>query len=97
MSDGAIGGAGIVATVRSSVTTDGGARVLREVGTRRPPGHRTYLPPCKVEWDDQMVDQVSQAESGSRSVFDVSQDGKPRFRIFFAISVRAGSAHGEKH
>ena len=31
-------------------------------------------PSCKVEWDDQMVDEASQEESGLGMAFYVSQD-----------------------
>jgi len=96
MSDGAIGGAGIVATVRSSRNDDGGAPGLREVGTRVHGSSDLLAHRAKSSGKTRWSTKVSQAESGLGASFDVSQDGNTRFRIFFAISVRAGSPHGRE-
>ena len=64
MSDRAVCSTCIVTTIRSSCNDRSGAPGLREVGARIQRVDGITCPLCKVAWDDQMVDEISQEESG---------------------------------
>jgi hypothetical protein len=74
MSDRAACASGVITTVRSSRNDRSGSASLREVRTRICRINGITCPPRKVEWDYQVVDEVSQEESGLGMAFYVSQD-----------------------
>jgi hypothetical protein len=53
----------IVTTIRSSCNDRRSAPGLREVGARIQRVSGITCPSCKIAWDNQMVDEVSQQES----------------------------------
>jgi hypothetical protein len=92
MNDGAAFGTRIVAAVRSSSNYGAGAPGPCKVGTRVSRAYGITYQRCKVDWEDQMVDEASQLASGLRTAFDVSHDRNTKTPYFFAISVKPGSA-----
>src|SRR6266851_796096 len=83
MSDVAVCAAGVVTTIRSGRDDGVGASGLREIGTRIHWISGITCPSCKVDWDYQMVDEVSQPESGLGMSFDVSQDRNTEITYLF--------------